>query len=241
MISSNDLSFFLPPNDSPLPYSFPLDSLTILLGLEAGAEETLFSDLHSLFALEGSGDLCMYHKSFSDFLQEESRAGAFFRAPPDIRTHLAMRCMQTIMEYPSSLDRCGDTLPDLRDVPRYLVHAINALPILLYGAVTKGIVGFDFDSEIEYFGLKGGWRKVDQFLPVGIVTDVEQWDFSVWMLIRHLTVSTFLRCVALSDNACLLTSSLTLQRLCANWSQSSSVNIIRKRNSFNCSGSKVSV
>jgi hypothetical protein len=201
MLSSNDRSPFSRPDRNPLNYSFPLDSFTILLGLEAGAEEILFSDLRSLFALEGSRGLRVYHKSFSDFLKEESRAGALFVANSRIRTHIAMRCMQSIIEYPSSLDCCVDTLPDLRDVPPYLVHAINALPVFLCGAVTRGVIGVDFNSKIANFGWKGGWRKVDQFLAVGIVTDVVQWDFNVWDLIRVLTVSTFLRCVALTDNA----------------------------------------
>jgi hypothetical protein len=225
---SSDARFDASSPRNPLRYSFPLDSLTILLGLGAGAEEIFFSDLRSLFALEGSRGLRVYHKSFSDFLEGESRAGALFVAHSRIRTHLAMRCMRTIIEYPSSLDCCVDTLPDLRDVPQYLVHAINALPLFLYyGAVTKGIVGVDFDSEITNFGRKGGWRKVDWFLPVGIVKDIVQWDRDVRNLISHLTVSTFLRCVALTDNTRLLTSSLTLQRLCANWPQSSS-NFIRE-------------
>jgi hypothetical protein len=142
----------------------------------------------------------VYHKSFSDFLEEESRAGALFVAYSRIRAHLAMRCMQTIIEYSSSLDCFVGTLEDLRHVPGYLVHAVNALPLFLYGAVTTGIVGVDFDSEIANFGWKGGWRKVDRFLAVRIVTDVEQWDFDVWNLIPRLTVSTFLRCVALTDN-----------------------------------------
>jgi hypothetical protein len=192
MLSSNAPIPFPRHVHNPLRYSFPPDSLTILLGLEAGAEEILFSDLHSLFALEGSRGLRVYHKSFYDFLEEKSRAGALFVANSRIRTHLAMCCMQTIIEYPSSIDCCVDTLPG------YLVHAINALPLLLRGAVTEGIVGADFDSAIANFGRKGGWRKLDRLLPVDIPLP---WYSEFQSLIRRLKVSTFLRCMALTDNA----------------------------------------
>ncbi|RXW14167.1 hypothetical protein EST38_g11691 [Candolleomyces aberdarensis] len=66
-------------------WSLSANALSMLLGLGAGGEEDLMSDLRSLLTLErdNSSDptLRLYHKSFSDFLAEESRAKALFIPP----------------------------------------------------------------------------------------------------------------------------------------------------------------
>jgi hypothetical protein len=72
------------------------------LGLEARAEESLISDLHSLVALErdsrGNSRLRLYHKSFSDFLDEESRAKDLFVSNARVYMHIAKYFMRCIIE-----------------------------------------------------------------------------------------------------------------------------------------------
>ncbi|RXW12286.1 hypothetical protein EST38_g13568 [Candolleomyces aberdarensis] len=85
------------------------DILSGLLGIEARGEENLISDLRSLLTLEtdSDGDLCLevYHKSFSDFLEEESRAKDLYVSESRVHTHLAKCFMQTIVELcPLDLD-----------------------------------------------------------------------------------------------------------------------------------------
>lgn len=84
--------------------SIPMDVLSALLGLEARAEDNLLSDLHSLVALEtlnnSDSRLRLYHKSFSDFLQEPSRAKELFVPNHRIYTHLAKCLMQHIVGCP---------------------------------------------------------------------------------------------------------------------------------------------
>ena len=87
---------------------YPPDRLSALLRLEPQAEETLVSDLRSLVALEtdehDEAPLRLYHKSFSDFFEEESRAKDLFVPPSRVYTHLAKCCMQHILECPLFLD-----------------------------------------------------------------------------------------------------------------------------------------
>ncbi|RXW19267.1 hypothetical protein EST38_g6580 [Candolleomyces aberdarensis] len=87
---------------------FSGDVLSSLLGLEASAQDVLFSDLRSLVTLEkddsGRLYLHLYHKSFSDFLEEESRAKELFVPVSRVCTHLSKRCMQLIIECPLDFD-----------------------------------------------------------------------------------------------------------------------------------------
>ena len=70
---------------------YPPDRLSALLRLEPQAEETLVSDLRSLVALEtdehDEAPLRLYHKSFTDFLDAESRAKDLYVSPH--RVHVA--------------------------------------------------------------------------------------------------------------------------------------------------------
>ena len=82
-------------------------TLSALLGLEARAEDILFSDLRSLVTLEDDGSdlrLRLYHKSFSDFLQEKSRAKELFVPESRVFTHLSKCFMQHIIECPLDFD-----------------------------------------------------------------------------------------------------------------------------------------
>jgi hypothetical protein len=86
---------------------YPADDLSVLLNLEAQAEEALISDLRSLVVLEpdyGALRLRLYHKSFSDFLEEPSRAKDFFVPESRVFTHLAKCLMLRIIECPLEFD-----------------------------------------------------------------------------------------------------------------------------------------
>jgi hypothetical protein len=91
-----------------MPLSVTADVLSALLSLEPQAEEALISDLRSLVVLgtDGDGDirLHLYHKSFSDFLEEPSRAKDLFIPESRVYTHLAKCYMQHIMECPLDFD-----------------------------------------------------------------------------------------------------------------------------------------
>jgi hypothetical protein len=81
------------------------DILSTLLRLEHQAEGALISDLHSLMALETKDDdvklrLRLYHKSFSDFLEEPSRAKDLFVPESRVYTRLVKCFMQDIIECP---------------------------------------------------------------------------------------------------------------------------------------------
>ena len=88
-------------------HSYPADLFSMRwLGLEAKAEESLVSDLHSLVALEkderGRLHLRPYHKSFSDFLEDQSRAEDLFVPKARVYAHVAKCFTQHIIN--SQLD-----------------------------------------------------------------------------------------------------------------------------------------
>jgi hypothetical protein len=96
------------------------DVLPVLLRLpvrELRPEESLISDLRSLVYLEtttagGIPCLHLYHKSFSDFLGDPSRAKDLFMPEYRAYAHLAKCSMQHIMEYPSDLEPRTSLLDD---------------------------------------------------------------------------------------------------------------------------------
>jgi hypothetical protein len=83
------------------------DVLSALLCLEAQGEEALILDLRSLVALNARRDLHLYHKSFSDFLQEPSRAKDLFVPESWVYTHLARCFMQRTIEFPLDINSCA--------------------------------------------------------------------------------------------------------------------------------------
>ncbi|RXW15765.1 hypothetical protein EST38_g10096 [Candolleomyces aberdarensis] len=144
----------------------PAEILSALLGLEAGAEESLISDLRSLVTLEtdayGGLRLRLYHKSFSDFLEEETRAKALFVSKSRVKTHLAKCLMQQIIECPldfDSLPAKWEELPLPVLYRRSLKAAVEDLPLILYIAPA-------LDDEVRGFTQNGGWQKVDSLLPL---------------------------------------------------------------------------
>ncbi|RXW14626.1 hypothetical protein EST38_g11225 [Candolleomyces aberdarensis] len=142
------------------------DLLSAMLCLEARAEETLISDLRSLVALEtdDDGDLCLrlYHKSFSDFLQEPSRAKDLFVPEDRVYMHLASCFMQQIIECPldfDSLPAKWEELPLPELYRRSLQEAVEDLPSFLNGAPAT-------DEEVVGFTQNGGWQKINNLLPL---------------------------------------------------------------------------
>ncbi|RXW19588.1 hypothetical protein EST38_g6270 [Candolleomyces aberdarensis] len=79
-------------------------TLRALLNLESNALEILTLDLRSLVYFEEEGSAIMklteYHKSLSDFMNEESRAKDLFVPYSRVKNHLAKCCMQRIIESP---------------------------------------------------------------------------------------------------------------------------------------------
>ncbi|KAJ2921769.1 hypothetical protein H1R20_g15327, partial [Candolleomyces eurysporus] len=143
------------------------DLLSAVLCLEARAEETLISDLRSLVALEtdGNGDLRLrlYHKSFSDFLQEPSRAKDLFVPEARVYTHLASCFMQQIIECPLDFDSLPAKWEDLPLQKLYrdsLEEAIEDLPSFL-----SAVDAID-DDEVVAFTQNGGWQTINSLLPL---------------------------------------------------------------------------
>ncbi|RXW19339.1 hypothetical protein EST38_g6503 [Candolleomyces aberdarensis] len=159
----------------------PADVLSALLGLEARAEDILFSDLHSLVALEkdDKGGLCLrlYHKSFSDFLEQGSRAKDLFVPQSSVYTHLAKRCMQHIIESPLDFDSLPDQWEELPLSQQHrcsLKEAAEDLPFFLHE-------GMALDDEITDFTLHDGWPKLEKLLLLA-TADPNGWlcRRSVW-------------------------------------------------------------
>jgi hypothetical protein len=92
------------------PIGLSADILSALLSLEERAEETLISDLRCLVTLKPENEkenelhLHLYHKSFSDFLEEPSRAKDLFIQESRVYTHLAKCLMQHIIQCPLDFD-----------------------------------------------------------------------------------------------------------------------------------------
>ncbi|KAJ2923762.1 hypothetical protein H1R20_g13330, partial [Candolleomyces eurysporus] len=163
---------------------FVLDTLSALLGLEARAEDVLFSDLRSLVTLEKDVNtglhLRLYHKSFSDFLEEESRAKELFIPVSYVFTHLSKRCMQLIIECPLDFDSLPDkweALPLLERHKYSLREAIEDLPLLLGGANT-------LEDEFADFTHHDGWAKLEKLLLL-LMVHPETWlhhgsNWKIW-------------------------------------------------------------
>ncbi|KAJ2917319.1 hypothetical protein MD484_g3113, partial [Candolleomyces efflorescens] len=152
--------------------SYPADRLSALLCLEPQAEETLVSDLRSLAALEkderGDLRLRLYHKSFSDFLDEPSRAKDLFVRKSRVYTQVARCLVRYIMECPldfDSLPAKWKELP-LSELQRgCLKAAVKGLPGFLASPTTA------LDDEVVGFTQNGGWQKVDKLFPLLVYSE----------------------------------------------------------------------
>ncbi|KAJ2924146.1 hypothetical protein H1R20_g12947, partial [Candolleomyces eurysporus] len=126
-----------------------------LLNLEDNTLEILTFDLRSLVYLEedesGTVVLNEYHKSLSDFMDDESRSMGLSVPVSRVHAHLATCLMEYILKIPKVYP-LPDSWEDLSVSERYLITAITELHFL-YGAV--GI-----DDEIADFTFKGGWQKI---------------------------------------------------------------------------------
>ncbi|RXW19609.1 hypothetical protein EST38_g6237 [Candolleomyces aberdarensis] len=124
----------------------PWMNITKLLRMDKVSTEILISDLHSLALLRIGGDddssissLPRLHKSFSDFLDAESRAKDLFVPLTHVHAHLTKCCLLHIIQSPQS---------DL------LEAAARYFPI--FWTKARAI-----DDEIVDFTQKGGWDKID--------------------------------------------------------------------------------
>ncbi|RXW15557.1 hypothetical protein EST38_g10295 [Candolleomyces aberdarensis] len=145
----------------------PTEVLSTLLGLGTRAEDGLVSDLRSLVTFERSQggflNLHLYHKSFSDFLDEETRAKDLFVPQSRVVTHLAKCCIQHIIECPldfGSLPAKWDELPLSVLRRSSLKETVEDLPLFLDSAPALT------DDEIVGFTRNGGWQKINNLLPL---------------------------------------------------------------------------
>ncbi|KAJ2921977.1 hypothetical protein H1R20_g15118, partial [Candolleomyces eurysporus] len=169
--------------DELLPLTLAPNRLSKLLNLESNASEILASDLRSLVYLEedelGTMQLTEYHKSFSDFMNEESRAKDLFVSYSRVYTHITKCCMQRIIESPE-LHSLLDEWEDMPVSEQCLRTAIINLDYLENAVAV--------DDEIVDFTHKGGWQKIDMVLSkpsgFGIIFD-NDWDYA-WGSIRRL-------------------------------------------------------
>ncbi|KAJ2927634.1 hypothetical protein H1R20_g9467, partial [Candolleomyces eurysporus] len=177
--SGRDFLFLLKAFDMRASEQLPLyhpDHIHVLLNLEIDALEILALDLRSLVYLKkdslGTMELTMYHKSFSDFMDEESRAKDLFVSCSRVYTHLAKCCMQHIIESPE-LHSLPDEWEDMSVSEQRLKTAITELDYVV------NAVGID--DEIVDFTHKGGWQKIDMVLskPSGFgITFNNDWDYA---------------------------------------------------------------
>ncbi|KAJ2936209.1 hypothetical protein H1R20_g885, partial [Candolleomyces eurysporus] len=163
--------------DSLLLYDFGIPNrLSTLLNLESNALEILASDLRSLVYLGedkfGGMQLTVYHKSFSDFMNEESRAKDLFVSLFRVETHLAKCCMLHIIES-QELHSLPEEWEDMSVSEQRLITAIAELQYLADTVAT--------DDEIVDFTHKGGWQKIDMVLSkpsgFGIIFN-NNWDYA---------------------------------------------------------------
>ncbi|KAJ2921451.1 hypothetical protein H1R20_g15643, partial [Candolleomyces eurysporus] len=146
---------------------FAAENLSALLGIEARGEENLISDLRSLVTLrtDSDGDLVLgvYHKSFRDFLDEESRAKDFFVSRFHVDLHLTKCCLQRILEWcPLDLDSLPREYQELPEFDRRRLQvAITKLPFSLWDKTYSAFV-----DELVDFTEKRGWHKLDRLLPL---------------------------------------------------------------------------
>ncbi|KAJ2936994.1 hypothetical protein H1R20_g95, partial [Candolleomyces eurysporus] len=154
----------------------PADTLSVLLGIEARGEEHLISDLRSLVTLETDEyglHLAVYHKSFSDFLDERCRAKSLFVPQPRVFTHLAKCCMQSIVKLcPPDSDSLPDEYQELSKFQRdCLRKAVRLLSSTLLQAT-------DIDDDVADFTEKRGWHKVDRLLLIRCFRDLVDWSWT---------------------------------------------------------------
>ncbi|KAJ2930757.1 hypothetical protein H1R20_g6342, partial [Candolleomyces eurysporus] len=153
---------------------YPADVLSALLGLEARAEDILFSDLRSLVTYEkgrsGGFYLRLYHKTLTDFLEEKSRAKELFVPAFCVHVLLAKRCMQHIIECPLDFDSLPDQweeLPLSEQLKFALRVASEYLPFFL-DEVNP------LDDEVADFTHHDGWPKLHKLLLL-YMADPSRW------------------------------------------------------------------
>jgi hypothetical protein len=83
---------------------FPVHLLTALLGLEAQGELFILSDLRSLVTFDNEGDgkmrLRFYHKSFSEFMDQESRSQDLFCSASRVHAYISKCLLRGIVQCP---------------------------------------------------------------------------------------------------------------------------------------------
>ncbi|KAJ2926398.1 hypothetical protein H1R20_g10699, partial [Candolleomyces eurysporus] len=161
--------------DSSILFNFAADFLTAMLNLEIKAEEILFSDLRSLVNLKRDENdilrLSLYHKTFFDFFDDESRAKDLFIPTFDAEKYFAKCLLQHIIRCPV----IPNPLPDTWD------------GFLLSDRRRDELSAVICNGTLADFTQKDGWRKIDGLLPLvdrqGFFTIRHGWanSFEPWI------------------------------------------------------------
>ncbi|RXW21492.1 hypothetical protein EST38_g4366 [Candolleomyces aberdarensis] len=137
-------------------------ALNAVLGLEEWAHDSLISDLHSLVVYEPSQvhgfKLRSYHRSFSEFMESESRSQALFVPASRVYAHIAKCSLQNINRCPlTSIPDSYVNWEELSTTPRTALISVFAFSICLLNADP-------IDREIIAFSEEQGWNKIDKLL-----------------------------------------------------------------------------
>ncbi|KAJ2932664.1 hypothetical protein H1R20_g4430, partial [Candolleomyces eurysporus] len=137
-------------------------ALNAVLGLEEQAHESLISDLQSLVVYEPSQShdfkLRSYHRSFSEFMENESRSQALFVPTSRVYAHIAKCSLQKIRQCP--LTMIPDSYFNLDNLPT----APRTALISVFAFLTCILDGAPIDDEIIAFSRKQGWKTIDKLL-----------------------------------------------------------------------------
>ncbi|KAJ2925891.1 hypothetical protein H1R20_g11205, partial [Candolleomyces eurysporus] len=143
-------------------------AVDMVLGLEPRAIEALVTNLSSLVTLgeddQGGQRLRLYHKSFSDFLDNEHRAKNLYIPADNVQAYIAKRCMHTIIRFPLELEYLPDRWAKIQVPEPYLKTlevAIAFLPNSLRRARAVAV-----KNELVGFAHQGGWQRLDKLLPL---------------------------------------------------------------------------
>ncbi|KAJ2925892.1 hypothetical protein H1R20_g11204, partial [Candolleomyces eurysporus] len=137
-------------------------ALNAVLGLEEYAHESLISDLHSLVVYEPSQvhgfKLRSYHRSFSEFMESESRSQALFVPASRVYAHIAKCSLQNISRCPlKSIPKSYVNWEELSTTPRTALISVFAFSICILNADP-------IDKELIAFSEEQGWSKIDKLL-----------------------------------------------------------------------------
>ncbi|RXW11797.1 hypothetical protein EST38_g14058 [Candolleomyces aberdarensis] len=133
-----------------------------ILDLERNAHEILVSDLHSLVVFHQQIDspvfamMRFYHRSFSEFLDNETRSGKLFIAGIQVQAYVLETVVQGINRFSLEPSRT-------RATSRCMSDGDAVIALTSYSNKGNTLSG----QQILALAHNGGWRKVDQWIQKG--------------------------------------------------------------------------